>query len=79
MFLYDFSADGRCPPGESSPIIPYLTMWWSFPLDSFNLHSSTLATPGMDLYKEYAENFQIMHDGWKLWENGGQNIEGLWD
>lgn len=46
VFICALPIGGRCPPGGSMLTIQYLTMWWSSQLDSSNLHSSTLATPG---------------------------------
>lgn len=48
VFAFSLHTDGRNPPGESTPTIPFLTTSWSSQLASYNLHSSTLATPGMD-------------------------------
>lgn len=48
VFALTLHTDGRDLPGESRPTIQYLTTWWSSQLAFFNLHSSTLATPGMD-------------------------------
>lgn len=46
--MFSLHTDGRNLPGASVPTIQYLTMWWSSLLAFSNLHSSTLATPGMD-------------------------------
>lgn len=48
VFACTLHTDGRNLPGESRPTIQYLTTWWSSQLAFSSLHSSTLATPGMD-------------------------------
>lgn len=47
VFVCALPTGGRWSPGGLMLITRYLTMWWSSQLDSSNLHSSTLATPGM--------------------------------
>lgn len=48
VFVCALHTDGSSLPGGSMPTIQYLTMWLSSLLAFSNLHSSTLATPGMD-------------------------------